>query len=549
MAWQEMFSITPAEDADSNLLTGRTDDWVIPFRLCTDRDGNIDTTFHDELNFLTSNGTSVSYNNKIYIFHGFIASVGTTSLDTGGYTNRALVYDPSSAAGAFGLPLSDYRLQHIRPIPYVAYDSSACVHLSEIHIFGGQSRVGGTLFSHHYKYNPSTDTYTALASMPSARQGHSSISVGNYIYVLGGGATSTWRYDVGSNTWSTMTNMPRARDSFGVIEYNNKIYVIGGSVGGIYEPLIDVYDIDLNTWSTLNSSKNIPTPRRHLTVERMGREVICSGGLTDSSTDSNLVQSFRLDTEVWSNLTALPSEVSRQLSGIYNGFLYSLFGWFSLSSTLGGWLTKINRLQILELSPNTPTGLSQFNGNVQWNIETDAIYYEIQYGTTSSGTLTTLSNIKGDSYTLSGLTLGVEYRLRIRAINSTYSSAYTSYIYFTIANRPNNWVWSYNIASGSNVYFVSGKAIFIMTAIEWNNFTSRINEFRAYKSLSSASFTTVSTNMDVTKEIINEALNAIRAMSAYFTGGNVLISNRVAGQNILEANIYINIRDCLNSIT
>ena len=173
---------------------------------------------------------------------------------------------------------------------------------------------------------------------------------------------------------------------------------------------------------------------------------------------------------------------------------------------------------------------------------------------TTSGTISglladTQYEIKASSYyTVSGTEVDNETDLESRDISGNIG--YSSSLFITTGGaRPNNWVWSYTIASGSNVYFVSGKAIFIMAATEWNNFTSRINEFRTYKSLSTASFTTVSTNMDVTKEIINQALNAIRAMSAHFTGGNTLISNRVAGQNILEANIYINMRDCLNSIT
>lgn len=117
-----------------------------------------------------------------------------------------------------------------------------------------------------------------------------------------------------------------------------------------------------------------------------------------------------------------------------------------------------------------------------------------------------------------------------------------------IVDRPDNWAWSYTIASGQPVYSVSGKNIYIMPYTEWNSFTTRINEFRTYKSLSSYAFTTLIASGEVTKEIVNEALNAIRDLSAYFTGGNVLIANRITGDNILEANIYTNMRDCLNSI-
>lgn len=115
--------------------------------------------------------------------------------------------------------------------------------------------------------------------------------------------------------------------------------------------------------------------------------------------------------------------------------------------------------------------------------------------------------------------------------------------------RPSNWAWSYNISSGSDVYSVSGKNIYLMPATEWNNFTQRINGFRTYKGLSSYSFTAVSSDTDFTTTTINQALNAIRDMSAYFTGGNTLPTNRSSGDDILIASYYTRMRDCLNSIT
>ena len=164
------------------------------------------------------------------------------------------------------------------------------------------------------------------------------------------------------------------------------------------------------------------------------------------------------------------------------------------------------------------------------------------------------------SHWVTGLTSDKEYEFKVSSFYTVSSVdiesrdgsgniGYSNIVSYTIGGRPDNWAWSYNISSGQNVYSVVNKSINIMLGTEWNNFTTRINLFRAYKGLSDYSFTSIPSNTNVTKEIINEALNAIRAMSAHFTGGNTLIPNRVAGQNILDSNIYINMRDCLNSIT
>ena len=114
--------------------------------------------------------------------------------------------------------------------------------------------------------------------------------------------------------------------------------------------------------------------------------------------------------------------------------------------------------------------------------------------------------------------------------------------------RPSNWAWSYTISSGSNVHSVVNKDIYIMPATEWNNFTTRINGFRQYKGLSVYNFTPVSSGTNFTTTIINQALTAIRDMSAHFTNGNSVPANRVTGDNILVASYYTNMRDALNSI-
>lgn len=77
-----------------------------------------------------------------------------------------------------------------------------------------------------------------------------------------------------------------------------------------------------------------------------------------------------------------------------------------------------------------------------------------------------------------------------------YSPVYTKI-------RPNNFAWTHVPVSG---YAVA------LTAVEWNAFTTRINEFRAYKSLSQATFTHVESGMNISAVIFNQAMDAISGM-------------------------------------
>ena len=112
---------------------------------------------------------------------------------------------------------------------------------------------------------------------------------------------------------------------------------------------------------------------------------------------------------------------------------------------------------------------------------------------------------------------------------------------FTVnINRPLDWNWSY---SGGNVFKTTtfGKTVYayIMTASEWNDFTKRINEFRAYKNLPDYSFNNALSDGNFTVNYVNHAINAINAL-----GFGIPI---VSSDNIF-ASSFIEMRDKLNSI-
>ena len=81
----------------------------------------------------------------------------------------------------------------------------------------------------------------------------------------------------------------------------------------------------------------------------------------------------------------------------------------------------------------------------------------------------------------------------------------------------------------------------VLTASEWNSFTSKINEFRRWKGLSNASFTTAVTGNIITASIYNEARAAIEAIT-----GNSISS--VSKGSFLTASCLNTLVSQLNSI-
>jgi len=100
----------------------------------------------------------------------------------------------------------------------------------KIYIAGGNSDTNLQL------YDPATNTWTTLASMPAGRYGGAAGVIGGKLYVAGGLELDNVRatlfvYDPATNAWSMLTPMPTARffANSGVI--NGKLYVavhIGG---------------------------------------------------------------------------------------------------------------------------------------------------------------------------------------------------------------------------------------------------------------------------------------------------------------------------------
>jgi N-acetylneuraminic acid mutarotase len=121
------------------------------------------------------------------------------------------------------------------------------------------------------------DSWAAKAPMSQARAGLGVAVVNGKIYAIGGTTASgqyppdvsrgsfvgtNEEYDPTTDTWTTKASMPTPRDYFAIAAYQNKIYCIGGAVGytvdemyGVFYSYVtsgvnEVYDTVTDTWET-----------------------------------------------------------------------------------------------------------------------------------------------------------------------------------------------------------------------------------------------------------------------------------------------------------
>jgi N-acetylneuraminic acid mutarotase len=121
-------------------------------------------------------------------------------------------------------------------------------------------------------YDPATDRWSLGADMGDRRRGGGGVAVHNgKIYYAGGihdGAAVAWldRYDPATNQWTQLPSMPTARDHFSAAILDGKLWAIGGrgGPGAIDNPtgVVEAYDIATNSWSKgAGGATYAPCPR------------------------------------------------------------------------------------------------------------------------------------------------------------------------------------------------------------------------------------------------------------------------------------------------
>ena len=164
--------------------------------------------------------------------------------------------------------------------------------------------------------------------MPTARAYFTADTIGDKIYCIGGGKSSSDAYsnileiyDTITNTWSTGKNLPSSIRKHASSVVEDKIYCIGGGSSGGYLNSNYCYDPLTDTWST---KENMPTNREDLTATSIGDKVYCMGGFNGSYLKTN--QSYDVITNTWANEEDLPLGLKGGMSATVNGFIYFIGG-------------------------------------------------------------------------------------------------------------------------------------------------------------------------------------------------------------------------------
>jgi len=177
---------------------------------------------------------ATEFGGKIYLIGG---STDITS-PTGQNLNAGLVvgtndtYDPATN-----------RWESHKVMPTPRNHPAVGVVAGKIYVIGGRigaNNIGGLVASNTdvvEEYSPATDSWRAMNRMPTPRSGQGWATYNGRIYVAGGEERNyhiegplrdVEAFDPATNDWERLPSMPTARHGVNVALFNNRLYVIGG---------------------------------------------------------------------------------------------------------------------------------------------------------------------------------------------------------------------------------------------------------------------------------------------------------------------------------
>lgn len=228
--------------------------------------------------------------------------------------------------------------------------------------------VGGHINqTHHYASDNITDvvdvydmTYNTwlsrLSPRPRASQGFYLASYGNYLYAIGGlvhddnGLDPTQqyksvpyidRYDIQTNTWTTLNvELANPRSSYMAGVVDNIVYIIGGwngdpeagPVGGYFTDVVETFNLETEEVATMPYTMPYPLRRAGTAVSYPGGIGII-GGITNTFDPNKMALASVLifipgSPPQWYNYPDLPYPTFAPGSGLSDGYdLYVFGGW------------------------------------------------------------------------------------------------------------------------------------------------------------------------------------------------------------------------------
>jgi len=196
---------------------------------------------------------------KIYVVGGYNGSSYVTALQ---------IFDTQTKTWSFGAEA-----------PTIFYWPAVVSYGGKLYVFGG---AAGGMSRKAYSYDPGSDTWTALADMSTGTYQAAAAPLGTsgQILVMGGGwmgseLSVVQIYDINSNSWSVGPSLKKARTGAAGINYQNQVFCLHGYGGSNHYYLADSEYYASGTWrNTIFGPQELYAPL----AGRSGRQIFILDG-------------------------------------------------------------------------------------------------------------------------------------------------------------------------------------------------------------------------------------------------------------------------------
>jgi len=215
------------------------------------------------------------------------------------------------------------------PIPArlisVASDGSAA------YAVGGLASAG--YLSDTHRYDPPTDTWTALPPLPLPVAGASVVYAPNTgkLYVFGGESdgvtisTATQIYDPSSQSWTSGAPLPAPRAAMTAGYWNGHIYLAAGTNTVRFTPQFQMWDYNPFTDSWTTTLPTLPRDTMGAAGGVLNGRMLIAGGANNAAQPLSAIQFYDLATHERGYLPDLPLAVYGAGGAVVNGQLW-VFG-------------------------------------------------------------------------------------------------------------------------------------------------------------------------------------------------------------------------------
>ena len=194
-----------------------------------------------------------------------------------------------------------------------------------VYVLGGSKPFGASLSMVH-AYDPRTDAWKQLASMPTARRLHGSAALDGKIYLMGGRSgdgsafSSAAVYDSHSDSWQPVAEMASGRARFAAAAAAGKIYAIGGSSNEeLSTATVQAFNPLLGAWAEVAS---MSVARSHHAVAVVDGNIYAIGGVDAHDVSIDSVEMYDPQANSWQQVASMPQPRSCHAAVAMAGKIY-----------------------------------------------------------------------------------------------------------------------------------------------------------------------------------------------------------------------------------